>query len=226
MTWLVPYLVFFHVLGVVFAFGPTFSYSIWGGMLKDEPQHRDFFARGRDRVSQKLTWPATLSLFLTGVLIIVAGGYQVHAQPMRWLLLGIVLYIGMIVYIRFVLDPLNKRISAMGKATREAAAARAAAAAAAGSAGAAGTDAAPGGAGAPGGAPAGSGGAPGSGWAPGAAPAGSGAPGGPAGPPAGAGGPPPELMKLIARTRRDGKILGIVTIVIIFLMVVKPAFPI
>ncbi len=33
-------------------------------------------------------------------------------------------------------------------------------------------------------------------------------------------------MKLIARTRRDGKILGIVTIVIIFLMVVKPAFPI
>ena len=72
MTWLVPYFVFLHVLGVVFAFGPTFSYSIWGGMLKDEPQHRDFFARGRDRVSQKLTWPATLSLFVTGVLIIVA----------------------------------------------------------------------------------------------------------------------------------------------------------
>jgi hypothetical protein len=31
---------------------------------------------------------------------------------------------------------------------------------------------------------------------------------------------------MIARTRRDGKILGIVVIVIIFLMVVKPAFPI
>lgn len=194
MTWLVPYFVFLHVLGVVFAFGPTFSYSIWGGMLKDEPQHRDFFARGRDRVSQKLTWPATLSLFVTGVLIVIAGGYQVHTQPMRWLLLGIVLYIGMILYIRFVLDPLNKRISAMGKAAREAAAARAAAAASAGS-----------------------GGAPGSG-APGGPPAG--------GPPPGAGGPPPELMKLVNRTRRDGKILGIVTIVIIFLMVVKPAFPI
>ena len=180
MTWLVPYLIFLHVLGVVFAFGPTFSYSIWGGMLKDEPQHRDFFARGRDRVSQQLTWPATLSLFVTGALIIVAGGYQVHTQPMRWLLLGIVLYVGMLLYIRLVLDPLNRRISAMGKAAREAAAARAAA-----------------------------GGPPGAG-----------------GPPPGAGGPPPELMKLVARTRRDGKILGIVTIAIIFLMVVKPAFPI
>jgi hypothetical protein len=211
MTWLVPYLVFFHVLGVVFAFGPTFSYSIWGGMIKDEPQHRDFFARGRDRVSAKLTWPATLSLFVTGVLIIVAGGYQVHLQPMRWLLISIVLYIGMVLYIRFVLDPLNQRISAMGKAAREAAAARAAAA---------GSTAG----GMPGGAPTGT---------PGAAPAGAtgGPPAGAGGPPAGAGGPPgggppPELMRMIARTRRDGKILGIVVIVIIFLMVVKPAFPI
>ena len=204
MTWLVPYLVFFHVLGVVFAFGPTFSYSIWGGMLKDEPQHRDFFARGRDRVSQKLTWPATLSLFVTGVLIVIAGGYQVHLQPMRWLLLSIVLYVGMVLYIRFVLDPLNQRISAMGKAAREAAAVRAAAAGPAGSAGPAG----------------------------GVSGIGAG-PGGPAGPPPGAGCPPPvagfpppELMKLIARSRRDGKLLGIVTIVIIFLMVVKPAFPV
>ena len=192
MTWLVPYLVFLHVLGVVFAFGPTFSYSIFGSLLKDEPQHRDYFARARDKVSRQMTWPATLSLFVTGVLIIIVGGYQVHTQPMRWLLIAILLYVGMVLYIRFVLDPMNQRISAMGKAAREAAAARAAAA--------------------------GSTGAPGS-----AAPAG-GLPAG--GPPPGAGGPPPELMKLVARTRRDGKLLGVVTIVILFLMVVKPAFPI
>ena len=77
MTWLVPYLVFLHVVGVIFAFGPTFSYSIFGSLLKDEPQHRDFFARARTKVSRQMTWPATLSLFVTGVLIIIAGGYQV-----------------------------------------------------------------------------------------------------------------------------------------------------
>jgi hypothetical protein len=207
MTWLVPYLVFFHVLGVVFAFGPTFSYSIWGGMLKDEPQHRDFFARGRDRVSQRLTWPATLSLFVTGVLIIVAGGYQVHLQAMRWLLISIVLYVGMVLYIRLVLDPLNQRISAMGKAAREAAA-RAAGAAAGSTAPAVGV--ATGSTAAQGGAATGA----------------AGPPQGAGGPPQGAGGPPPELMKMIARTRRDGKILGVLTIIIIFLMVVKPVFPV
>ena len=176
MTWAVPYLVFLHVLGVIFAFGPTYSYSVFGSFLKDEPQHRDYFARARDKVSRQMTWPATLSLFVTGALIIVAGGYQLQNPSMRWLQLSIVLYVGMILYIRFVLDPMNQRISAMGKAAREAAAARAAAA------------------------------------------------GGPGGPPA-ASGPPPELLRLLARSRRDGKALGILVIVIVFLMVVKPAFP-
>ncbi|MFN8622095.1 MAG: DUF2269 family protein [Chloroflexota bacterium] len=221
MSWAVPYLVFLHVLGVIFAFGPTYSYSIFGSFLKDEPQHRDYFARARDKVSRQMTWPATLSLLVTGALIIIAGGYQVQNPSMRWLQLAIVLYLGMIFHIRFVLDPMNRRISAMGKAAREAAAARAAAA----SAGAAGAGAASaGGAAAPGGAAAG--GAPGQGGAA----AQNGAPvGGPpaGGPPGGGpGGPPPELMKLVNRTRRDGKILGIVVIVIVFLMVVKPAFPI
>ena len=188
MTWLVPYLVFPHVLGVVLAFGPTFSYSIFGSFLKDEPQHRDYFARVRDKVGRTMTWPATLSMFATGALIVVVGGYQVHTQPMRWPLVSIVLYVGMVLYIRFVIDPMNQRISAMSRAARE----RAMAAQAAGGA--------PGG-GAPVGQPSG-------------------------GSPPGAGGPPPELLALIGRTGRDGKLLGVVVIVILFLMVVKPAFPI
>jgi putative exporter of polyketide antibiotics len=41
-----------------------------------------------------------------------------------------------------------------------------------------------------------------------------------------ASGPPPELAALIHRVRRDGKAMGIVIVVIVFLMVVKPPFPI
>lgn len=42
-------------------------------------------------------------------------------------------------------------------------------------------------------------------------------------PPAGAtGGPPPELRSLIARIQRGGMALGILLVIIVFLMVVKP----
>lgn len=48
----------------------------------------------------------------------------------------------------------------------------------------------------------------------------------PAGAPAGSpAGPPPELAHLIHRIRRDGKAMGVVIVVIVFLMVAKPVFP-
>ena len=43
-------------------------------------------------------------------------------------------------------------------------------------------------------------------------------------PPPGATGPPPELMRLVARVQRGGMVLGILLVAIIFLMVVKPQF--
>jgi hypothetical protein len=38
-------------------------------------------------------------------------------------------------------------------------------------------------------------------------------------------GPPAELAPYIHRVRRDGKIMGVIVLVVVFLMVVKPAFP-
>jgi uncharacterized membrane protein len=43
-------------------------------------------------------------------------------------------------------------------------------------------------------------------------------------PPPGATGPPPELMRLVKRVQRGGMVLGILVVVIVFLMVVKPQF--
>lgn len=161
MTWLVPYLIFLHVLGVVLAFGPTYAYGHFGALLKDEPQHREFFGRARERVSRRLTFPATLSLAVTGFAIMAVTSYPITNPAARWLQVSIVLYVLMVGYIALVLDRLNARISDLGRQARAA--------------------------------------------------------GGP---------PPPELMAMVARTRRDGKLLGIVVLVILFLMVVKPAFPI
>ena len=36
------------------------------------------------------------------------------------------------------------------------------------------------------------------------------------------GGPPPEMAALISKVRRDGKIMGVLIVFIVFLMVVKP----
>jgi hypothetical protein len=41
-------------------------------------------------------------------------------------------------------------------------------------------------------------------------------------PPPGATGPPPELRALVGRIQRGGMLLGIMVVVIVFLMVVKP----
>lgn len=42
--------------------------------------------------------------------------------------------------------------------------------------------------------------------------------------PPGAGGPPPELMSLVKRIQRGGMVLGVLLVLIVFLMVVKPRF--
>lgn len=44
-------------------------------------------------------------------------------------------------------------------------------------------------------------------------------------PPPGASGPPPELVALVAKIQRGGKLLGILLVTIIFLMVMKPTIP-
>jgi uncharacterized membrane protein len=43
-------------------------------------------------------------------------------------------------------------------------------------------------------------------------------------PPPGATGPPPGLPEVVARVQRGGALLGVLVVVIVFLMVVKPSF--
>jgi hypothetical protein len=193
MDWLAPWFLTAHVIGVMLAFGPTYAYSIYGGMVGREPMHANFMNRAQFALSQRLLLPATLSLAVSGVGLIWSNAIDVFDPEYRWLLVGIAIYAVAVLYNQFVLGPLNARIRAIGA---ELAAARAAAAAAGPSAvdpsAAASVTAGP--AGSP--------------------PAGS--------PPAG---PPPELAALVKRTRRDGKALGVVVLVIIFIMVLQPTYP-
>lgn len=173
MAFLFPYLLFLHVAGAILAFGPTYAYGFYAGLAEHEPMHRSFDARARAEVTRRLTVPATLSMLVTGALMIAVVGYPWLAPSSRWLQLGILLYLGAIAYNVLVTRPVGARVAAMGQAL---AAQRAA--------------------------------------APTNLPTSS--------PP----GPPPEMAGLIHRLRRDGKAMGVLVMVIVFLMVVKPSSPV
>ena len=93
---IVPYLVFLHVLGAILAFGPTFAYSIMGSMAAKEPQHANFSSRQVDMIGKRLVYPLGIFQGITGVLIILAAGYDVMSRA--WLAVAIVLYLFTLTY--------------------------------------------------------------------------------------------------------------------------------
>jgi Predicted integral membrane protein (DUF2269) len=81
MLWLLPWLLFLHVLAAVVAFGPTFSYSLIGTMAAKEPQHANF---------------ATMPV--TGVAMILVAGFNLTARQYLWLDAAIIVYVVVLAY--------------------------------------------------------------------------------------------------------------------------------
>jgi len=192
MAFIFPYLLFLHIAGMILAFGPTYAYGFYAGLAEKEPMHRSFDARARADVTRRLTVPATLSMLVTGALMIAVVGYPWLDRSSQWLQLGIALYLGAILYNVLVTRPMGARVAELGREM----AARRESAAAAGAAG-----------------------------GPGESAAAAGAAGGPGDPSAAPVAPPPEMAALIHGLRRDGKAMGVLVMIVVFLMVVKPAFP-
>lgn len=165
MSGLLPYLLFFHVMGAIVAFGPTYAFGIYAGRAERDRAHIGFNNAARSEVSRRLVVPATLSMGVTGVLLIVVVGLPWTDPAYRWLQLSIVLYVGSIAWNVLVSGPRQSRVAAMGRALAEARE---------------------------------------------------------AGTAAGPAGPPPEMTDLIGKIRRDGKAMGVIVVVIVFLMIAKP----
>ncbi len=108
MVWLVPWLVFLHVLSAIVAFGPTFAFGLYGAQAGREPQHANFMARANQRVGDRLVIPIALTMPITGLLIIWAAG--INLLEAHWLLLGIVLYLVALGYSLLVQRPTTMRL--------------------------------------------------------------------------------------------------------------------
>ncbi len=91
-----PFILFLHVLGAVIAFGPTFAFSIMGGLAGREPQHANFSARQVAAISRGIIYPLAIFQGITGVLLIVSGKLDVTSRA--WLEIAIVLYLILITY--------------------------------------------------------------------------------------------------------------------------------
>jgi uncharacterized membrane protein len=91
-----PFLLFLHVMGAILAFGPTFAFSIMGGLAGKEPQHANFSARQTALISNRLVYPLAIFQGITGLLLIASGKIDVMSKP--WLLIGIVLYLIALIY--------------------------------------------------------------------------------------------------------------------------------
>ena len=155
---LFPWVLFVHVLGAILAFGPTFAFSIIGGMGGKEPQHANFATRVTATIGDRLVKPLAILQGITGVLLIWISGRDLFAA--QWLILSIVLYLTALYFSLFIQGRWVSRIIDMTNAP----------------------------------------------------------------PPPGASGPPPALVELITNVRRGGMFTGVLIVVIVFLMVVKPTF--
>lgn len=155
---LFPWVLFVHVLGAILAFGPTFAFSIIGGMGGKEPQHANFATRVSATIGDRLVKPLAILQGITGVLLIWISGRDLFAS--QWLILAIVLYLIALYFSLFIQGRWVSRIIDMTNAP----------------------------------------------------------------PPPGATGPPPALVELITNVQRGGMFTGVLIVVIVFLMVVKPTF--
>ena len=93
LAWLLPYLLFLHVLGAIAGFGPSFVFPIVGAMGGAEREHGNFAIRVSHTISSRLVYPIGITLPITGALIILVSGRNLADRANWWLGLAIVLYI-------------------------------------------------------------------------------------------------------------------------------------
>jgi cytochrome c biogenesis protein CcdA len=157
---LFPYILFLHILGAIVAFGPTFAYSIMGGMAGKEPQHANFSSRQVASIGRAIVYPLAIVQGITGLLLIASGKLDVTTR--LWLEIAIVLYLILVGYgLTVQRNALHKLIEMTSTPPP---------------------------------------------------------PGTPPGP------PPPEVLAQVKKVQRGGMFLGLLIVVIVFLMVLKPTF--
>lgn len=113
---LVPWFMVLHVLGAIIAFGPTFSFSVIGGLGGKEPMHANFATRVSEAITTRRVIPIGLTMPVTGIGLIWSAGINPFTRDTRWLLTGIILYAIALTYALIVQLPTVRAIMSMTSA--------------------------------------------------------------------------------------------------------------
>lgn len=89
----VPWLILIHVLGAIVAFGPIYVFPLIGGMGAGEPMHAPFATRVSAAISDRVTIPLAVLQFITGLLLVVAAGWDLGEPRSRWIIASLLLYV-------------------------------------------------------------------------------------------------------------------------------------
>ena len=79
-----------HILSVIVAFGPTFTFGIIAAMGQKDPQHARFAAELSHALERKLVIPVALLVPVFGALLIISRDYDLLGS--EWLTASIGLY--------------------------------------------------------------------------------------------------------------------------------------
>jgi hypothetical protein len=99
---------YLHVGGVIVAFGPTIAFPFIGARSAAEPMHGNFSLRLAEFISNRVVEPGAVFVFLMGVGLIWARGWNPFAT--LWLAIAIVLFLITIAYNVFVQTRIVRRM--------------------------------------------------------------------------------------------------------------------
>jgi hypothetical protein len=113
LAFLFPWLLLFHVLGAIVAFGPTFAFPLIGAAGGREPQHANFALRATLDMAHRIVLPVALTMPVTGALMILVAGIDLSSTRNLWLGLAIVLYVIAIAFSVLVQTKTQERLVEM-----------------------------------------------------------------------------------------------------------------
>lgn len=87
-----------HVLGAIFVFGPTVAFTFLASETRRSPQNGHFAAVVGDAIERKVVLPGAVVQGITGVCLILIGGFDLTQPANRWLVGALILYAIAIVF--------------------------------------------------------------------------------------------------------------------------------
>jgi uncharacterized membrane protein len=87
-----------HVLGAIFVFGPSLAITFLANENRRLPGHGHFAAVVSDAIERKVVLPGAVVQGITGLALIVIGGFDLTQSANRWLIGGLILYAIAIVF--------------------------------------------------------------------------------------------------------------------------------